>query len=79
MEIRTQKEELQNLVAQSEKVKNSFKALVLVCPQIIDETDMAELKSQLDTIAANFETACAFIYEYSRMGVSSKKFTTIQK
>ena len=79
MEIKSTQAELQNLVAQSEAVRNSFTALVLVAPQIIDEADQAEFKRQLDTIASNFETAASMIYEFSRLGIHSKKFAAVTK
>ena len=79
MEINRTKTELQEMVAMSQRVKESFTALVLVAPQIIDEADQAEIKRSLDTIATNFETAASMIYEFSRLGIASKKFAPIKK
>ena len=79
MHIQSTKMELEALVKQSENVKRSFTALALISPQIIDEEDYRALKDTLDLVASNFETAASMIYEFGRLGITSKKFAPTKK
>ncbi len=79
MEIQTTKQTLNEVIRRSETLKEQCSAMVLLAPQILDEEDVRELRSQFDTLATNFSTCASFLYNFGRMSPSSRKYAPMTR
>jgi hypothetical protein len=79
MEIQKTKFQLAELVRQSETLKASFKAMVLIAPQVLDEEDVAELQSLTSELGSNFESCASWMRNFGRLTPSGNKYVPSNK
>jgi hypothetical protein len=79
MEIQKTKFQLAELVRQSETLKASFKAMVLIAPQVLDEEDVHELRDLTNALAVNFESMASYMYQFGRLTPSGNKYVPSNK
>lgn len=72
MNIQETKSALSDMKVTSERLKRGFKSMVSLAPQILEEEDIHELRGLADEVSSNFETCASLLYNFGRIGQTSK-------